>query len=119
MIRRCRLGKDPEEKVIRDDLMVVNAPVAESHFGKNKKTGEYEQKGSSWYDVAIFGDPSEDNPDDPAIRFAELRKGDMIEIYDGVIRQEIYENKEGKKVYTYKFIVNNFNIIKLYEADDE
>lgn len=118
MIRRCRLGADPEEKVINESMMVVSAPVAESHYKKGKD-GKFEQSGTSWYDIAIFGDPDSDNPDDPAIRLADLRKGDMIEIYDGNLRQEIYESKKtGEKVYTYKFIVNNFNIIKLYEADD-
>ena len=64
-----RLGKDPELRYAQSgDLAICNFSVAVNHRQKNKATGQWETKATTWLDCVAFGKVAEGAA-------AELSKG--------------------------------------------
>lgn len=94
------LGKDVE----------LNNGVARTSIGvrrdfKDKQTNEY---GTDWINLVAFGKTAE-------LMNSNLSKGRKIAV-NGRINTGSYDNKEGKKVYTFDVVVNTFEFLDKKES---
>ena len=125
-IKRCNIGTEPEVVSIDEERALVKFAVAENHskrvYNKKEKKYEWEDAGTSWYHLSIFGNESDiGDPDDNLTvinQAANLVPGDTIKVIDGRVQQNVWENDEGEKRYGWNWIVNDFKIVKYAEEDD-
>lgn len=84
-----RVGKEPELRFTngQDAKAVLGFSVAESHRKFNKQTNEWEDTGTTWRNVSLWGGKAE--------RMAEvLHKGDLV-VVAGREQTREYQTKDG------------------------
>lgn len=116
---RGTLGKDPDIKTIgkgkKKQQMAKfligiddNRPIYED----GEFTGEYEKEMTSWFQCVAFGETAEE--------ISYFEQGEHIQITDGVIKQNIWDDDEGVTHYDFSFTVFDFEEWESpYKKDDE
>lgn len=83
------LGGDPEMRYTPGGTSVTSFNVAVGISRKNKQTGEWDDLGTNWYRVAVFGEQGE--------RLADtLKKGDRVLVMGRFHAREYDRNDGGK-----------------------
>src|SRR6202043_4012483 len=95
-----RLGKDPEVKNLTNGSAVANFSVATSEKGKDKRSGEMQEK-TEWHNIVVWNEKT--------IEFIEkyLNKGDMVYV-EGKIQTRKWEDSDGKDRYSTEIVIPQF-----------
>lgn len=94
------LGKDPEFRMIENDVAVVSFPLATSEiFSKNGiKTEQTE-----WHNIVMWRGMAESAA-------KVLHKGKLVYL-EGKLRTRSFEDKTGIKRYTTEIVAENFRLL--------
>ena len=89
--RTGHLGRDPEYKVIprdgREPLRIAHTTVHFANHRRNETSGEWEEVGSYWADVDLYGDR--------AAEYARcLKKGMRVRV-EGTLHHQLYPGEKG------------------------
>lgn len=96
-----RLGRDPQTRYTTDEKAVAKFTIAVNDgYGDKRKT--------NWINITAFGRTAEN-----CERY--LHKGDLVCI-TGRINTGAYENKEGRKVYTFDVIADNVEFLQTQKS---
>ena len=96
------LGKDPEIRYAASGNAVVNINVATNESWKDRETGEAQQR-TEWHRIVIFGKLAE-------IASAYLKKGSQA-YFEGRIRTNQWQDKEGNDRYTTEIVANEMEML--------
>lgn len=80
---RGNVGNDPQHQVLANGVSITRFSVATTHRGKNRSTGEWEDKSTNWYNVSAFRHLADNT-------FASLKRGDPV-IVRGRVEQRSWE----------------------------
>jgi single-strand DNA-binding protein len=94
------LGKDPELRLIEDNVVVVSFPLATSEsFTKNGARTEQ----TEWHNIIMWRSVAE-------CASKILKKGKLVYL-EGKLRTRSFKDKTGIKKYTTEIIAENFRIL--------
>jgi len=96
------LGKDPEVRYSPNGGAVTNITVATSESGKDKNTGEKQEK-TEWHRVVFFGKLAE-------IGGEGLKKGSQVYL-EGRLQTRKWQDKEGKDRYTTEIVAGEMQML--------
>lgn len=105
------VGKDPEIRSTKTGVMTANFSLATSESWKDKQTGEVKQV-TQWHNISVIGNLAKivDN---------YVKKGSKLYL-EGKIQTEEYTNKEGKKCYATKVVLQGYNsVLELLDRKEE
>ena len=106
------VGQDPEIRTTQDGREIANFSVATSESWKDKTTGERKDK-TEWHQVVVFSQGL------VGIVKNYVKKGSKLYI-EGKIQTEEYTNKEGKKCYATKVVLQGYNaVLELLDKKEE
>lgn len=89
---RGNASKSPEMKFFDDGTAIAKASIAENHWRQNRQTNEWEQTGTTWWNVVVRGKNAE--------RFAQnVDKGTRLVIF-GRVTSRSYEKDGEKRSFT-------------------
>lgn len=86
-----RLAQDAELRFTPNGKAVASLNVAENHSRKNSQTGEFEDTGTTWRRVTVWGKRGE--------AIADLKKGAVV-LVQGREETREYEKQDGSKGYS-------------------
>ena len=95
-----RLAKEVEVRILPSGQAAARVPIAINEFFKDK-SGEWKER-TSYVDIEVYGSLAE--------RLTRLNKGDKI-LLEGKIRQDLFEDKEGKVREKVKIIANRIQLL--------
>ena len=101
-----RAGADIEIRFASSGVAVGKTRVAESH--RRKVNGAWEDDGTSWYDVVIFGKRAEDAAD-------VVRKGTLL-VVTGDLRIRDYEARDGSKGRAVEIVADEVGVVPVAGA---
>ena len=96
-----RAGADLELRFAPSGVAVGKVRVAEKH--QRKVNGAWEDDGTSWYDVVIFGKKAEDAAD-------VVRKGSLL-VVTGDLRIRDYEGRNGQKGRAVEIVADEVGVV--------
>lgn len=112
-IEKGRLGADPEISYNKDNTCIARLSIAVNQYYKDKKSGEWEQKGeTSWINGAAFGYTAE------CIESMELAKGDEV-FAQGTMEADIWEDDDGEERKSWNFYINRLFPVPKVDFDEE
>lgn len=94
-------GADLELRFAPSGVAVGKTRVAESH--RRKVNGEWQDDGTSWYDLVIFGKKAEDAAD-------VVRKGSLL-VVTGDLRIRDYEARDGSKGRAVEIVADEVGVV--------
>jgi single-strand DNA-binding protein len=94
------LGKDPEFRLLPDDVAVVSFPLATSEM--IKKNGVKVEE-TEWHNIVMWRGLAE-------VASKMLKKGKLIYI-EGKCRTRSFEDKAGVKKYTTEIVAESFTVL--------
>lgn len=101
-----RAGADIELRFAPSGVAVGKTRVAESH--RRKVNGEWQDDGTSWYDVTLFGKKAEDAAD-------VVRKGALL-VITGDLRIRDYEARDGQKGRAVEIVADEVGVVPIAGA---
>jgi single-strand DNA-binding protein len=101
LVRKRRLGKDPEVRTTQDGTKIVNLTMATSETWNDRASGERKER-TEWHRVVIFND----RVADVAERF--LKKGAKIYV-EGSLQTRKWTDQSGQERYTTEVVIGRFN----------
>lgn len=104
----ARLSKEPELRIANNGKHVCKFSVASNREFKNKETGQYD---ADFFNCTAFGAQAD---------FIEsyVRKGNQV-FLEGNIQTGSYENREGRRVYTFDLLVERIKLLEKKESASE
>jgi single-strand DNA-binding protein len=104
------LGRDPEMRYTPAGKPVTQFSVAVSH-SKPDGQGGWQDEGTDWYRVSVFGDRAERVAD-------QLRKGNKVFV-EGRFKTREFEGKDGEKRLSLDVISDNVISLERRGRDDD
>lgn len=86
-----RLSQDAELRFTPNGKAVASLNVAENHSRKNSQTGEFEDTGTTWRKISVWGKRGE--------AVGDLKKGTVV-LVQGREETREYEKQDGSKGYS-------------------
>lgn len=88
------LGADPDVRYFESGSCVTECRIA-VYNGKSKKTGEYNP--SMWFTVKAWNSAG--------VELAEFRKGDRLQVVEGQLSQDSWQDRESGKTRTKDYVL--------------
>jgi single-strand DNA-binding protein len=99
-LRRGTLCADPEIFETRNGNIGANIRLAENHSHYEEDTEEWVDDGASFFYCVAWGETAE--------FLEEFEKGEHIEVTDGFIKDDNWDDEDGVRHYRKKFTINDF-----------
>ena len=99
------VAQEPELRFTQSGKAVLNFSVPENH-GRKDQNGQWEQTGTTWRAVALWGDDAE-------YAAENLHKGDLVQITG---REELQEFQRNDGTNGSKLAFNAFQVAKVLKA---
>ena len=105
-----RLGEDPEPRLTKSEIPVLNLSVATTEIWKDKDGGEHEE--TEWHRLVFFRNLAK-------VAAEYCRKGDQIYV-DGKLQTRSWEDqKTGEKRYLTEIVVGNLQLLGKARSDND
>lgn len=97
-----RVTQEPELKFGQSGKAILSLNVAINHRRKNQQTGQYEDSGTTWMRVTLFGAQAENAAD-------RVRAKDMVSAYGRVETRE-FQKKDGSKGASLEMVADEVGV---------
>lgn len=98
-----RVGKDPEVRTVGQGTSVVNFSIAQTSRVKDKRTDQWVDGETTWYDLTAWRDHAENIA-------AQVRKGDQV-VVTGRLSSRKYDKQDGSQGTSITIAIDTIGVV--------